>query len=269
MQTIKVIFNEMPEANQDILVAELSEIGFEGFEQNNNTLLAYINETSFNEGALKEITREVPFNIEIVPKQNWNQLWESNFEPVIVEDFVTLRADFHNIEVNTLYDIVITPKMSFGTGHHATTQLMMLMMRDIDFKGKHVLDFGTGTGVLAILGEKLGAAYLLAIDNDEWSVENANENIIRNNCTKVTAMLETDGHIPVLIQDVILANINRHILLQYMPELYSNTKKGGIVLMSGLLTEDEEIVKTDALKAGFTFSGTRHLNNWIAMSFVK
>ncbi len=259
----------MTEANQDILVAELSEIGFDGFEQNPTTLLAYINEAGFNENALKEITREVPYNIEIVPKQNWNQLWESNFEPVIVEDFVTLRADFHNIEVTTIYDIVITPKMSFGTGHHATTQLMMLMMRDIDFKGKHVLDFGTGTGVLAILAEKMEAAYVLAIDNDEWSVENANENIVRNNCTKVTAMLETDGHIPVLIQDIILANINRHILLQYMPELYSNTKKGGIVLMSGLLTEDEEIVKAAALNAGFKFTGIRHLNNWIAMSFVK
>lgn len=159
--------------------------------------------------------------------------------------------------------------MSFGTGHHATTQLMMLMMRDIEFNGKQVLDFGTGTGVLAILAEKLGAYYVLAIDNDEWSIENTNENLERNHCTKVTALLENDGHIPVLIQDVILANINRHILLQYMGELYSNTKKGGKVLMSGLLTTDREIITSAALAAGFNFTAYRELNNWIAMSFAK
>ncbi len=269
MQSIRIIFNNITEENQDILVARLAETGYEGFEQNDTTLLAYINEADFKEEVLTEIAGELPYNIEIVPKQNWNQLWESNFEPVVIEDFCTVRADFHTIPVTTPYEIVITPKMSFGTGHHATTQLMMLMMRDIEFNGKQVLDFGTGTGVLAILAEKLGAYYVLAIDNDEWSIENTNENLERNHCTKVTALLENDGHIPVLIQDVILANINRHILLQYMGELYSNTKKGGKVLMSGLLTTDREIITSAALAAGFNFTAYRELNNWIAMSFAK
>jgi ribosomal protein L11 methyltransferase len=269
MHTIKIIFNNISEDNQDILVAKLSEIGYEGFEQTATSLLAYINEDNYKEYELLEVIKEQPYNIEIVPKQNWNQLWESNFEPVVIDGFCTIRADFHTLLVTTPYEIIITPKMSFGTGHHATTQLMMMMMKDIEFTGKQVLDFGTGTGVLAILAEKLGAYYVLAIDNDEWSVENTNENLERNNCSKVTALLETDGHIPVLIQDIILANINRHILLQYMDELYKNTKKGGIVLMSGLLTQDREVIVDAAIKTGFNRTCYQELNDWIALSFTK
>ena len=186
MQYIRITLNNVAEDAQDILVAQLSYLGFEGFEHNPDNLMAYINEDEFVEEELQAITGDQAYTTEIIAQQNWNALWESNFEPVIVDDFCIIRADFHNVQVTTPHEIIITPKMSFGTGHHATTQLMMILMKDMDFAGKQVLDFGTGTGVLAILAEQLGAAYALGIDNDEWAVNNALENIARNNCEKIT-----------------------------------------------------------------------------------
>ncbi len=126
---------------------------------------------------------QLSFSKTIIEETNWNQVWESNFDPVIVDDFVAVRAHFHEPIKNVQHEIVITPKMSFGTGHHATTYMMMQQMRELDFAGKNVFDFGTGTGVLAILAEKLGAQKVIAIDNDDWSIENADENVKRNNCT--------------------------------------------------------------------------------------
>ena len=269
MNTTKVTFNNIDEDSQDILIARLAESNYEGFEQSGNMLMAYITEDSFSDSELKNIAGDAPFTIDTIQKQNWNELWESNFEPVVVDDFCTLRADFHQIIATTPYEIVITPKMSFGTGHHATTQLMMLMMRDIDFTGKQVLDFGTGTGVLAILAEKLGASYILGIDNDEWSVENANENIGRNNCTKTTIILVNSEELPAIQTDVILANINRHILLQYMTQMYKNLRQGGTLLMSGLLVADRGIITESAMSSGFKFAEYKELNNWISMSFKK
>ncbi len=269
MSTIKITFSKIDEERQDILIAQLSELGYEGFEQNPGELLAYIADSKFNEAALVEVADGLEYIKEAIAQQNWNELWESNFEPVVVEDFCTLRADFHDIEVTTPYDIIITPKMSFGTGHHATTQLVMLMMKDIDMKGKQVLDFGTGTGVLAILAEKLGASYILAIDNDDWSVENARENAERNGCNNITIIKVDGDQLPAIQTDLILANINRHILLQYMHQLYTNTKMGGTVVMSGLLVEDKEIIMTEAKKAGLTFFHYAELNNWISLVFKK
>ena len=204
-----------------------------------------------------------------IPKQNWNAVWEENFQPVIINDFCTVRADFHDLEVTTPYEIIITPKMSFGTGHHATTQLMMLMMKDMDLGGKKVLDFGTGTGVLAILAEKLGAGSVLAIDNDEWSVENAGENIKKNNCRRITIELNTADLFPAGTWDVIAANINRHILLHYMHQLSRNTVHGGIVLMSGLLLADREVIGEAAKAEGLEVIGFQELNGWISLAFRK
>ena len=271
MKYIKVTIKNVTDEASDMLIALLSDTGFNGFEETENALFAYIEEVAFNPEMLAAIADEqkVDYEIEIIAPQNWNALWESNFEPVIVADFCTIRAHFHDIAVSTAYDIVITPKMSFGTGHHATTQQMIMLMKSIHFSGKSVLDFGTGTGVLAILAEMLGSTDVLAIDNDKWSVENAKENIERNGCKYISVQEASLGDISVAAFDIILANINRHILLQYMTLLYSKLNFGGKILMSGLLIEDKDIILDAASGAGFQFVKMTELNNWIALLFEK
>ena len=271
MRYIKVTLPINSADATDMLVALLSDAGFEGFEETEKALFAYVDEKEFRQDVLQAIaeTQGTTYDMEIVEQQNWNALWESNFEPVIVADFCTIRAHFHDMTVTTPYDIVITPKMSFGTGHHATTQQMIMLMNGIDFSGRSVLDFGTGTGVLAILAEMLGAATILAIDNDEWSVENAIENTERNKCERITVQQASLEDIPVAKSDIILANINRHILLRYMTALYARLGANGIILMSGLLVEDREIMLKAATDAGFKYVRDSELNNWIALLFEK
>jgi len=271
MQYIKVTFKLSTGTSADILIALLSDAGFDGFEEAENELLAYIGKNEFRQDTLADIAakQEVAYYTEVIEPQNWNALWESNFQPVIVEDFCTLRAHFHTIDVTTPYEIVITPKMSFGTGHHATTQLMIMLMKNIPFAGKAVLDFGTGTGVLAILAQKLGAAKVMAIDNDIWSVENAMENTVRNNCDGIIVKEATLDEIGDDKYDIILANINRHILLRYMVSLYVHLNFGGAILMSGLLLEDKEIILKSAADAGFKYKQMSEKNNWIAIVFDK
>jgi ribosomal protein L11 methyltransferase len=271
MQYIKVTFSIISQDMSDILMAKLSDAGFNGFEEADNKLLAYIDATEFHEDKMKERTgiSSEYYEIEIVPSQNWNALWESNFEPVVVDGLCTIRAHFHDIKVATRYDIVITPKMSFGTGHHATTQLMIMMMSNLDLHEKSVLDFGTGTGVLAILAEKLGASEVLAIDNDEWSVENAVENIGRNQCEKINVQLGSLEVFSPVHSDVILANINRHILLSHMQQLYQRLNNHGIILMSGLLTEDKDAIMKRAADVGFHLVKVNDQSNWIALLFEK
>ena len=271
MEHLKVTLSITSPDECDILIALLSGIGYDGFEEEEGHLLAYIAQTAFSEDELAEVTtsRGITYTTELIAAQNWNARWESNFEPVVVDGFCTIRAHFHDMEIATPYDIMITPKMSFGTGHHATTQLMMQFMKDIDLKDKTVLDFGTGTGVLAILAEMLGAADILAIDNDEWSVINTLENIERNSCNKITVMQGSLEIADDFQPGIILANINRHILLQYMPMLYAKLATQGTLLMSGLLTDDREIIMEAALEAGFKYNGLREQANWIALIMEK
>lgn len=253
------------------MIALLSEEGYDGFEETDSGVRAYVGEGTFNSDQLTESLEPLGLNwtTRSIEKTNWNKEWEQNFQPVIVEDFCTVRADFHDIRIDTPYEIVITPKMSFGTGHHSTTQLMMRMMRDIDFKDRSVLDFGAGTGILAILAAMLGAQTVTAIDNDEWCYENAMENVQRNAAAQVEVALGTLEDVQQNNFDIILANINRHILLQYMPMLYGKIKEGGHILMSGLLIEDEAIIKQSATECGFRLKTMEVLNNWIAILFAK
>jgi len=271
MQYLKVTFKISGGERADMLMALLSDAGYDGFEEMDNALFAYIQETAFSAEMLTEIAgaQGIDYETEIIAPQNWNALWESNFLPVIVADFCTIRAHFHDIKVATKYDIMITPKMSFGTGHHATTQLMIMFMKDMGLSGKQVLDFGTGTGVLAILAEMLGAKMVQAIDNDKWSVENATENCMRNHCKHIVVQegsLEDIGNVKF---DIILANINRHILLQYMTELQTTLTPGGTILMSGLLVEDKEIVLNAAADVGLRYMKMSELNGWIVILFAK
>ncbi|HEU4861999.1 MAG TPA: 50S ribosomal protein L11 methyltransferase, partial [Chitinophagaceae bacterium] len=187
MDHIKITFADLQPEQKEILIAQLADAGYEGFEETDTTLDAFIGELRFDNSLLNEIAfkYQTSYTSEKIAETNWNQIWESNFQPVVVDEYVAIRADFHQPISTTKFEIVITPKMSFGTGHHATTYMMMQQMRENDFANKNVFDFGTGTGVLSILAEKLGAKKVLAIDNDSWSIDNADENIQRNNCTKI------------------------------------------------------------------------------------
>ena len=251
----------------DILIALLSEEGFEGFEQQENVLIGFIAADVFDENCLSETLRpfNLGFSISDIPKTNWNREWEENFEPVIVDEFCTIRAHFHKIVVSTPYEVVITPKMSFGTGHHATTQLMVSMMGQMDFKRKSVLDFGTGTGILAILARKLGADEVVAIDHEDWACENAMENIQRNDAGNVEVYCGSLDKVDGKSFDLILANINRNILLEYMDALYANCKRGGAILMSGLLEEDESAILDAATRSGMHFVASKSQSGWIAL----
>jgi ribosomal protein L11 methyltransferase len=271
---IQIEFRPVTTALSEMLVAALSEAGFDGFEEGDDSLKAYIPAREFDEKILNEITGEhaISYTKSVIEETNWNAVWESNFQPVLVEDPVShepwagIRAHFHEPMPGLLYEILITPKMSFGTGHHATTYMMMQQMREIDFTGKKVFDFGTGTGVLAILAEKLGAARILATDNDEWSITNTIENLQHNQCSAVEVILMDT--VPVTEQfDIILANINKNVILEHLAALVTQLRPGGIILFSGLLTEDE----TDIMKAigntSLQLQKKAVKNNWISLRF--
>lgn len=266
---IQIAFTNLSSEQSDILLAQLSEIGFEGFEEEDNCLKAFIPSTNFNDEQFNAIVTEnkIAFIKSVIEERNWNAFWESNFEPVIVDDFVAIRASFHQPIVAVKYEILITPKMSFGTGHHATTYMMIEQMKGIDFQNKNVFDFGTGTGVLAILAEKLGAKKILAVDNDDWSIENAKENIDRNSCTKVE-LQKAENAGTGNKYDIILANINKNVILENLSNLTRQLSINGILLLSGLLITDEEDILLSTKKHKLILKEKSEKNNWIALLFT-
>lgn len=255
------------EEQQEILISQLSELQASGFEQMEESLVAYFPANDFNSYDVSSLLEGFEYNTQTVKEQNWNAVWEGNFQPVVVDDFCAVRADFHEPVNGVEHEILITPKMSFGTGHHATTHMMIQQMRNMDLKGKKVFDFGTGTGILAILAEKLGAAAVSAIDVDDWSIENAKENIERNNCVSIEVTL--GSVIPQQQFDVILANINRNVILQYISQLDESLVNEGALLLSGLLVSDEEDIVKACTEAGFSFIRKGERNNWISLLFSK
>ena len=268
-KTVKVTIHKTTTDLQELQIAALSQLGFEGFEQKENELDAFIQIGLFNEELLQHCLNkhELNYTIEIIEEQNWNALWESNFEPVQVANFVAIRANFHPPSSNVQYEIVITPKMSFGTGHHATTYMMVEQMQSIPFKNASVFDFGTGTGILAILAEKLGANAVTAIDNDDWSIDNALENINTNQSQKIS-IYKADVPPKEVEFDIILANINKHIILQHLSSLCSCLKNKGVLLLSGLLAEDEKDILEYTLQLGLRHHTTTSKEQWIAMLFT-
>jgi ribosomal protein L11 methyltransferase len=271
MNYIQVTFNSSDGQINELLIAMLADAGYDGFEESDSELLAYIEQPRFLNEELVLIAGQLgcKYQTNSIPAQNWNALWESNFQPVFVGEFCTIRAHFHDIQVVTPYEIVITPKMSFGTGHHSTTQLVMMLMKDLDFNGKTVLDFGAGTGVLAIFAEMLGARSVLAIDNDEWSVENGMENVGRNACKNIIVQQASLENIAVHTVDIILANINRHILLQHMTGLSNMLQPGGQIIMSGILQDDEDVIVKAAASVGLVIVKGDTQLNWLALLFEK
>jgi ribosomal protein L11 methyltransferase len=250
---------------QEILLSELTDFDAIGFEQGDDFLLAYFPENDFRSYEINEVLKGRKFEITTVAEKNWNEEWESNFQPVTVDDFCGIRAHFHPAFTGIKHEILITPKMSFGTGHHATTFMMIKQMRDIRLAGKKVLDFGTGTGVLAILAEKLGAVQISAIDNDPWSIENARENAANNYCSRINLALTEE--IPLNTYDIILANINRNIILRYLPVLSTLLADNGLLLASGLLKADEDIILQNAVVHGLNRQKRLEKDNWISLLF--
>ena len=258
---------EANEEQQGILISQLSDLGTDGFEQTNDYLIAYFNENTFKSYDVNEVLKGYSFTTNSIEERNWNEVWESSFQPVIVNNFCAIRAEFHKPIKNVEHEIIITPKMSFGTGHHATTYMMIEQMHDIDFKNKTVFDFGTGTGILAILAEKLSATKITAIDADDWSISNAKENIEKNNCSKITVSLSSQ--IPNEQFDIVLANINRNVILDYLSDLNNVLKENCYLLLSGLLTSDEKNIVEGCNTRKLKFLMRNERNNWISLLFIK
>lgn len=259
----------------EILVAELSEIGFESFTEEANELKAYIQKSFFNEKQLSElyVTRDpangVNLSLREIAQQNWNHEWESNFSPVEVGSTCIVRAPFHEAGTGYKYDIVIEPKMSFGTGHHETTQLMLEAIAELDCEGKRVVDCGCGTGVLAILAAMRGASFVKGFDVEPWACENTEENFKRNGVTRYAVECKGVESIENEQYDIVIANINRNILLGSMKQFSESLPTGGILLLSGFYTQDIDIIKTSAQTHGLSYDSFRGKNNWVACTFEK
>lgn len=258
----------------EILIAELGEAGFESFVENEFGMLAYIQKNDWFENILEDIfilksdEFEIAYDFHEVAQTNWNEEWEKNFEPIQVDDLVSIRAPFHE-NPNLKYEIIIEPKMSFGTGHHETTHMMIQHLLELDLIDKKVLDMGCGTGILAIFAAIKGAKPIDAIDIDEWCYTNSIENIDRNNCNHIAVY---QGDASLLIDkkyDVIIANINRNILLADI-KIYSKClEKGGILLLSGFYEEDLPIIDEEASKNQLKLQKTMKRNQWLSIHYKK
>ena len=264
----EIRFEGIKNSDIEMLIAKLPDMGWVGMEEIESGLIAYADETLVDMKELLAFTKELGLNFtqNNIEERNWNALWESNFDPVIIPGKIHVRAHFHPQLEGFEHEILITPKMSFGTGHHATTRMMMKAMLDIDFNNKSVIDFGTGTGILAILAEKLDASFIEAIDNDSWSVTNVQENITANNCKNISIELGTnlDG---LGMADVLLANINKSVLLEHAASIRNHLNQNGRLLLSGLLAADyDDIMEKYAPIFGNT-TAVLHDNGWIALIF--
>ncbi len=258
----------------EILIAELGEVGFESFVENENGVIAYIQKDDWSATVLDDIfvLNSEEFSIEYDQKEieqtNWNAEWEKNFSPIQVEDVVSIRAPFHE-NPNLKYDIVIEPKMSFGTGHHETTHMMVQHLLQLDLEGKKTLDMGCGTGILAIFAEMKGANPIDAIDIDNWCYENSVENVERNNCKNISVF---EGEAALLVDkkyDVIIANINRNILLMDMQAYTNCLNDNGVLLLSGFYKDDIPVIDAEVSKYNLKLETVIERNNWVALKYNK
>jgi len=280
MNTAELIFRIHADRSErqniaDILVAQLSELGYQSFMDTSEGLKAYIPEDAFDIEALDELpihamySGRIEWQHRIIQDKNWNAQWEKNFQPVVVDDQCLIRATFHSIENRYPYEVVIEPKMSFGTGHHPTTYLMIQWLLEQDATGYQVLDMGTGTGILAILAAKKGAKQIWALDNNEWAYQNARENIQINQADNIHVIQGTINSIRGEHFDMILANINLSILQQDMPYYADALNKNGILIMSGIYEQDMEKLTALATNHHLRLVGHKENNRWVALAFQK
>jgi len=255
----------------EILMAQLAAMGFESFIEEDTGLLAYIVKDAHDPEQLQnlQVLSNSEFTIHCrykeIAEQNWNAMWESNFDPIIVDHRCAVRAPFHPKQ-NLPFDILIEPKMSFGTGHHETTHMMLQFVLDLEIQHKKVLDMGSGTGVLAILASLRGAFQIDAIDIDHWCYLNAIENAERNNCTNIQVH---EGDVSLIGEkyDVILANINRNVLLKDIPFYAKALTTNGILILSGFYTEDLPMIQTQCEKFQLSYVSNLERKNWVAVKF--
>ena len=277
---VTFVIDPYSENISDLLMAELGNIGYDGFAYTDNGFQAYIPAKDFNLQAIEQLeifpfladNYRITYTYREIAAQDWNKVWEENFTPITVDNRISVRAGFHDPIPDIEYEIIIEPKMSFGTGHHSTTALMLRTILDNKERitGKRVLDMGCGTGILSILAAKTGAREITGIDIDEWAYNNAMENIRANGLNNITIkigdarLLEAEAPF-----DVILANINRNILLEDMPHYVARLLPQGLLIMSGFYLQDLPLIQERAAQSGLTFMTYREDKNWVAASFYK
>ncbi len=254
-------------SNSEILLGLLTAYPFESFEEQEGYMIAYIPEDECDQSTHDEIHNtiqrfEIEYLVDRIEPQNWNALWEANFEPVLIDKFCVVRADFHEKPEEIKYDIIINPKMAFGTGHHETTYMMMSAMKEIRMKGKSVFDYGCGTGILSILASKMGCDAIDAIDIEEESYENTVENTNLNTVKNIHVVCSDLEHFKANTYDIILANINRQVLLDSSKKLFNLLNLRGKLLISGILDKDEEIVSTHYQASGFKVEKVQSKGYW-------
>lgn len=260
---------------RDIMIAELSELQYDSMMETQEGLEAYIEKALFKEDQLKQLIakysqQSITYEVQPVVARNWNEEWEKNYDPIVVEDQIYVRATFHDAQPAFPFEIVINPRMSFGTGHHATTYLMLKNQLVLDHSKKRVLDAGTGTGILAVMAEKLGASEVIAYDNNSWSIENAPENLKLNHCEKVEIR---EGAINTLNLsgnfNIVLANINKNVLLDEMASYCSFLAVSGFLALSGFYEDDADDIKTCAVQHGLIEKTRITRNDWCSIVFTK
>ena len=258
----------------EILIAELGHVGFESFVENDTGVTAYIQKQEWNSNILDDLyilgsaEFKIKFSYHEVIQTNWNKEWEKNFNPIQVDGQVSVRAPFHE-NPSLKYDIVIEPKMSFGTGHHETTHMMIQHLLALDLENKKVLDMGCGTGILAIFAEMKGAQPTDAIDIDSWCYQNSIENVQRNGCKHITVLEGDSSLLKGKKYDVIIANINRNILLSDMKIYTDCLHQEGILLLSGFYKDDIAIIESEVVKHGLVFDKMIQRNRWVALKYNK
>ena len=258
----------------EMLIAQLGYIGFESFVENENGVIAYIQKKEWNSDKVEDLYLlnsnefDITFKYNEIEQTNWNKEWEKNFNPIQVNGQVSIRAPFHeNPSLN--FDIVIEPKMSFGTGHHETTHMMVQHLLALDLKNKKVLDMGCGTGILAIFAEMKGAQPTDAIDIDSWCCQNSLENVQRNGCKYITVLEGDSSLLKGKEYDVVIANINRNILLSDMKIYTDCLREKGVLLLSGFYKEDISIIESEVIKHGLVLDKMIQKNNWVALKYMK
>lgn len=261
---------------QEMLIAQLEQLEFDSYWQEEGSLKAYVAEGKFLPEPFQALLLQMNVDsasvkVSKLEDKNWNEEWEKNFDPVIIDERAIIKAPFHNVPESYPLEIIMQPKMSFGTGHHETTRLMVEHLLDLDLKGKNVMDAGTGTGVLAIAAEKLGAALVDAFDVENWSFENFKENTILNHCIYLNISLGTirEADLRKEKYDLILANIQRNVLLEEMSLYSAKLIENGIILLSGFYTQDAEAILESARQNGLEELERRSHNNWVAMKLRK
>lgn len=272
---LKINFKNNYQTSQEIIIAELNNIGFEGFDEKDNILTAiFKNEINISKEVIDDLLNRHndfihKYSITSIEQKNWNEIWEHNFKPVFIDNQCVIKASFHQDFLEYKYQITIDPKMSFGTGHHETTTLMLSMILKNDMDRLNIADIGCGTCVLSILASLKGGKHITAIDIDEWAYTNSIENCKKNNIKNIDILLGDINLIKNKKFDVILANINRNVLLDHIPSYAKMLNIKGKLFLSGIYNSDKEIIIEKALNSGFEFIDFIEKNNWISLSLMK